>query len=297
MPSGFGTATQGAELTRPQVAELLVEPLLAAAVVLQAGPRIFDSAGGVPLRIPKIATWTLADPWRAENTAIAESDPAYGELVLLPSSLKSLKVIHRFSNELARHSVLGIANALQDALVRRIALALDGAFLVGAGTANTVLGLANQTGVQAMAAVGTPTVDDLYDAENLLMAANGDPATAVWFMAPRDLTSLRKQREGAGTGAYLLQPSPTEAGRTTLLGHPVYVTTQIPTNGGAGTNESRIILADMQQVAVGRDMDPTVKLLEERYGDFDQLALRVTARWDIGLLNAAGVVVLTGVTP
>ena len=129
------------------------------------------------------------------------------------------------------------------------------------------------------------------------MAANGDPATGVWFMAPRDLTKLRKQKDGGATGAYLLQPSPTEAGRLTLLGHPVYVTSQSPTNGGAGTNESRIILADMAQVAVGRDLDPTVKLLEERYGDFDQLALRVTARFDIGLLNAAGVVVLAGVTP
>ena len=297
MPSGYGTATQGAELTRPAVAALLVEPLLAAAVVLQAGPRMFDAQGGVPLRIPKIATWTLADPWRAENTAIAESDPTYGELVLLPSSLKSLKVIHRFSNELARNSVADIATALQAALVTRIALALDAAFLNGDGAGGTVLGIANATGVQISAATGTPTVDKLYDAEQRLMAANANPATAAWFMAPRDLTALRKQREGAGTGQYLLQPSPTEAGRMTLLGHPVFVTTQLPTNLGAGTNESKIILVDMAQVAVGRDLDANVRLLEERYGDFDQLALRVTARWDIGLLNAAGAVVLTGVTP
>jgi len=93
--------------------------------------------------------------------------------------------------------------------VRRIANALDAAFLFGAGTANTILGIANATGVQTIAAVGTPQVDDLYDAENLLMVANGNPATAVWFMAPRDLTALRKQREGAGSGQYLLQPSPT----------------------------------------------------------------------------------------
>ena len=130
---------------------------MASTVFLQAGPRIFDSSGGVPLRIPKIAAWSVDDPWRAENTQIAESDPEYDEVMLLPSSLKSLKVLHRFSNELARHSVVNVANVLRDALVRRIALALDRAFLVGDGADDTVLGIANATGVQIMDTVGTPT--------------------------------------------------------------------------------------------------------------------------------------------
>jgi HK97 family phage major capsid protein len=41
----------------------------------------------------------------------------------------------------------------------------------------------------------------------------------------------------------------------------------------------------------------TVTLLAERYGEFDQVGIRVTARFDIGLLNPEGVVVLDGVTP
>ncbi|MDQ3575476.1 MAG: phage major capsid protein, partial [Actinomycetota bacterium] len=151
--------------------------------------------------------------------------------------------------------------------------------------------------VQTTAAVGSPTVDKLYDAELKLLAANANPATAAWFMAPRDLITLRKQREGAGTGAYLLQPSPTEAGRLTLLGHPVYPSTAIVTTGGAGTNESKIILADMAQVAVGIDAEPSFTILDQTYGDWDQVALRVVARLDIAPLNAAGVVVLNGVTP
>ena len=97
-------------------------------------------------------------------------------------------------------------------------------------------------------------------------------------------------------GSYLMQPDPTEANRFVLVGIPVYVTTQIPKNGGAGTNESRIVLADMSQVAVGRDQDVNVTLLLERYRDYDQIGIRVTARFDIGLLNAEGVVVLNGVT-
>jgi HK97 family phage major capsid protein len=296
-PSGYGTPSGGAVLTQEQVEATLIQPLSAASVVLDSDPRIFDSRGGVPLRIPKITAIPLADPWRSENVQIAEVDPTYGELTLLPSSLKSLKVLHRFSNELARHSVVSIATALRDAFVAQVAGALDKAFLIGDGSSNTILGIANQSGVQVTATTGTPTVDMLHDAEGKLLNANANPATSVWYMHPRDLISLRKQREGAGSGQYLIQPDPTEAGKYTLLGHQVAVTTAIPANGGAGTNESTIIFADMQQVAVGRDLDMEVTLLDQTYGEYDQLALRIVTRWDIGLLNAPAVVVLRGVTP
>ncbi|MGI9079743.1 MAG: phage major capsid protein [Acidimicrobiales bacterium] len=297
MPSGFSSATGGATLTAPQVEQLLIAPLKAKAVVLAAGPQVFTSNGGVPLRIPRLDAVTLNDPWRSENTLLAETDPTLGEVVLLPSTLKSLKVLHRISNELARHAVADIGATLGGALVAEVARAVDAAFLVGDGAANTIQGLAAATGVQVTAAVGTPTVDALHDAEGKLLAANGDPATSAWFMAPRSLTSLRKQREGAGTGAYLLQPSPTEAGRMTLLGHPIFVSTAIATNGGAGTNESKIILADLAQVAVGIDAEPTFTILDQTFGDWDQVALRIVARMDIAPLNPAAVVVLTGVTP
>ena len=296
MASGYSSPTDGRELTREEVAAILVEPLTAASVVLAAGPNIFDSQGGTPLRIPKIDQLELSDPWRAENSAIAEEDPTFGEVELLPSSLKSVKVIHRVSRELIRHGVVGVPTALSEALVERVALVLDRAFLVGDGAADTVTGLAETTGVQTIPAVGSPDVDVLHDAELALLAANANTETAGWFMHPRDLVALRKQREGAGDGQYLVHPDPTEAGRYRLLGHPVHVTTQLPTDGGADNDESRIILADLSNVAVGRDIDPEVTFLTERYAEFDQIGIRVTGRWDIAPLNPEAVVVLEGVT-
>jgi HK97 family phage major capsid protein len=291
MASGYSTTASGGALVPEHVAALLVEPLLAEAVVLQAGPRIFD-AQGAPVRVPKITALELADPWRSENKLIDEEDPVYGEVELLPTSLKSLKVLHRVSNELARNAGQNVALALSAALVARVANALDRAFLIGDGAANTIRGIANATGVQVATAVGTPNVDDLHDALGLAMGANAKPS--AWFMNPRDLVSLRKAKDSSGQ--YLVHPDPTEAGRLQLLGLPVYVTTQIPKNTGAGTNESTIILADMSQVAVGRDEEITVTLLTETYADYGQLGIRVTARFDIAPLNAEGIVVLRGVT-
>lgn len=285
MPSGFATVTNGAELTEEEVAALLVEPLLARATVLASAPTIFDSAG-VPLRIPKIAALNLTDPWRQENTLIAEADPTYSEVVLLPSTLKSLKVIHRVSNELVRHAVVAVSAVLSGALVTRVALALDAAFLTGTGTGGTITGLANCTGIQVMAAVGTPTVDALHDAEGLLLAANATPESSVWFMAPTVFTKLRKQR--TTQGAYLLMPDPTAAGGYVLLGHRVMLSTQMPS--------TYALLVDMAQVAIGRDQDVNVAILTERFADFDQVGIRVTARFDIAPLNAAAVVKMDGLT-
>ena len=167
---------------------------MARSVVLAAGPRVFE-AEGAPVRVPRIDTLPLADPWRAENTAIAETDPTLDELVLLPTNLKSLKVIHRLSNELVRNAVLNVADAIGEALVRRVAVELDRAFLVGGGASNTITGLKYETGAQVVAGVGVPTVDDLYDAEGLLMGANGDPTTAAWFLprgrSPASASSVR----------------------------------------------------------------------------------------------------------
>jgi len=139
-------------------------------------------------------------------------------------------------------------------------------------------------------------VDDLFAAEALLMAANGSPESSVWFMSPRSFSSLRMQREGAGTGQYLLSPDLSQPGRMSLLGHPVYVSTQIPNNGGVGTNESSILLVDVSRVAVGRDLEPRIDVLKETYGNWDQIAIRAVARMDIGLLSPSAVVKLAGVT-
>ena len=49
----------------------------------------------------------------------------------------------------------------------------------------------------------------------------------------------------------------------------------------------------MSTVAIARDTSPSVTVLNERYAEFDQVGLRVTTRYDLGLLHAEAVSVLT----
>lgn len=186
--------------------------------------------------------------------------------------------------------------ALRDRLVRDVAAKIDTALIASSVTNGTQpRGLINYPGVQSMPAIGAPSLDDLHDAVGLAMAANVDTSRLRWLMTSRDFVNVRKLKDGQDR--YQLQPDPTQEGAFRLLGFPVTITNRIPANGGAGTNESSIVLADFSQIAVARDLAPSVKILDQTYADFDQMAIRVVARYDAAPLNPEAVVVLRAVTP
>ena len=131
------TTAANPELLQEQVANILIQPLEAASVVLSSGVRIFDTSG--PLRIPKLTAGASVG-FVAEGGLIPEADVDFGEIALMPSTLKSLKVLIRFTNELLRQSVIGLDATLRQRLVTDVSNALDTALLTGAGTSNTITG-------------------------------------------------------------------------------------------------------------------------------------------------------------
>ena len=289
MPASTVNAPQ---LTEQQVQRILVQPLRSASVFLAAGPRIFDVTAAGTVRIPRLVSMT-APGWHGENELITEVDATFGEVLLL-DGVKSLKSITRFSTELARSSVVALDSALRDRMVLDVAAKIDEAFIAGSGATGIPRGILSYIGVQSVAAVGALTLDKLLDAVALAYSANVDTARLRWMMPSRTFIALRKIKDTAGQ--YLLQPDVTADVQFRLLGIPVVVTNRIPTNGGAGVNEASVVLADFSQIAVARDLAPSVKLLDQTYADFDQQAIRVVARYDAAPLNPAAIVVLRGVT-
>ncbi len=93
---------------------------------------------------------------------------------------------------------------------------------------------------------------------------------------------------------YLVQPDPTQDALFRLFGVPIVITNKIPEVAGTPATTS-VVLADMSKVAVARDTAPSVKILTETFGQYDQLAVRVTSRYDVKPMLPAAVVVLRGV--
>lgn len=282
------STTTAHELTAEQVATVLTQPLEQASVFMSAVPaaNIYDTPG--PLRIPSLPG-SKADAlgWTGENEQIPEQDYEFGELQLLPSTMKSVKVITRFSNELGRQAVVSLDAALQARMVADVAARLDAQFLSAQGDGvATPKGLFAQADTQKVTVSGALTVDHVLEAQGLALAANVSTDSMALFIAPADYMAIRGQKDG--DGRYLVQPDVTAGGLVSpVLGAQVLVSSRVP--------KGRAALVDMSKVVIARDVAPSVKLLTERYAEFDQLALRTVTRMDLGLTAPEAVVTFDGI--
>ncbi len=268
------------ELLQEQVANLLVQPLEAASVVLSSGVRIFDTAS--PLRIPKLVSGATVG-FVGEGELIPEADVNFDEVRLMPSDRKSIKTLIRFTNELLRQSVIGLDATLRARLVTDVANKLDTALLTGDGAEDSITGIIHQDDVQT-GELDVTDADSLLDAIALASAAEVTPNR--WFVNGQDFIALRKLKESETSAKYLLESDVTSGPTYRLFGVPVTVTNKLP--------EGTAVLADTSQIAVARDIAPSVALLSERFAEYDEQAIRVVTRYDLGLLHPEGVIVLSG---
>ena len=271
-------------LIQSQVAQLLVQPLEQVSTFLAAGPVVLDSSA--PVRVPRIVNGVTAG-FVAEGAQISDGDVAFDEVTLLPSTLKGLKVLVKLSNELIRTSVVGLEAVLRTRLVTDVANALDAALWDGAGTSNTIKGILRQTGIQT-------GVLDLTDPDSLidgLALAQGNKVSPThWVMTSASFAKVRKVKVGTGDRRYVMDPNTIQNGTAfRLLGLPVIITDNIPN----ASTKARVGLVDMSKVVVARDVNAEVKILDQTWGDYDSIGIRVVSRWDTALLQAKAVTLLT----
>jgi len=279
------TTISNATLTKDQVESLLIMPLQQASTYMNQGFPMFVS-NGEPIKVPSLSS--MGTPtYVAEGTAIPEVSASTSEISLLPSTVHSVKIISRVSRELMRQSVVNVDNAFSMKMVSDVARVLDSAMWNGAGTAGAPLGIANFTGVtSAGTAAGTVTADTFYDIQELAFDEHVDFGRARWAMSPKNLTRVRKLEDS--TGQKFLTPSLASGAPATLLGCGYTVTTHLP--------DDVILFFDPAQVAIGMDDRASVTVLDQTYADYDEIGLRVTARYDTAPLNASAVVKLSGIT-
>lgn len=272
------TTATNPELLAEQVSSLLVQPLEAASVVLSSGPQIFDTSG--VLRIPRLVSGSTPT-FVGEGGLIPDTaEVDFDEIRLMPTARKSIKLILKYTNELVRQSVIGIDSVLKTRLTTDVSNALDDALLAGTGASDSITGIINQAGVQT-GELDVTDPDSLLDAIALCHAEEVTPNR--WFLSSADFIALRKIKDT--TGKYVLEADLTADTTYRLFGIPVTVTNKL----AAG----KAILVDMNQVAVARDVAPSITVLTERYAEFDMVGLRIVTRYDLGLLHPEGVVVLS----
>ena len=105
-------------------------------------------------------------------------------------------------------------------------------------------------------------------------------------MSATTFNAFRKIKVGTSDARYVFDPSTVQNGTAfQLLGLPVIITDNV--------GEDAAALVDFSKVVVARDVDAQVKILDQTWGDYDSVGIRVVSRYDVALLQPEAVTLLT----
>lgn len=263
--------------------------------VLAAGPVLLPVQGAGSVKVPKV-TSSVTIAGTAEAAALTAGDPGLDVITLDPKKFGAYTLINR---EALEDSAPQLREVVANSLIRDTAVELDKQLVTGSGSGQNLTGLRNTSGVTPGASTGTNggslTFGFLADTLGAAEAANVDRDRLAWIMHSRTWSSVRKLADSSARP--IVSIDPTQGVRPTLWGRPVFISNSLSLTETKGTSTdcSSIILADMSQVVVAVARDVELMVSEDFKFDTDQIAVRVTARYDIGVPQPTAITITDGI--
>jgi len=267
-------ATAGGYLAPESFVAELIRKLNEASVMR----RIADVRGPIEaasVRFP-VLTKSVEAKWTPEATAITPSDPTFAQVEFTPHKLAAMTLV---SNELLADAAVNVEALLAELFGEEFAAVEDAAFFTGDGDGKPLGILADtEDGVSII-----PTVDakgSTIGADDVINTYTALPpqyrANAVWVMHPKTEAILRTLKDEQGQ--YLLIAGLAGPTPTTLLGRPVYITSNMP-EPAAGAKV--LLFGDIRRayrIVDRRGVD--VQRSTDRYFEQDLTAFRAIKRVD-----------------
>ena len=220
---------------------------------------------GMTVNLSRITTGTSAAVQATENTAVSETN---ADDTLLTVPVNTIAGQQTISRQALERGAL-VEGVLMSDLLNAHDAALDVQVINGSGAAGQHLGILNTSGITAVTYTdATPTVPELWpklvDAARQVAATRFTGATATimnpllwgWMLAALDSTGRPLFNVG---GAASVQNALGAVGGNdyadfgSLFLTSVRQSGGVPSNLGAGTNETRVITADMRDVFLWED--------------------------------------------
>lgn len=296
------SAGSGGALVPQNIRDEVIELLRARTVVRRLGAQTVPLPNG-NLSLPRLSSGSTSG-YIGEGTDVNATESAFDDVKL---NAKTMITLVPISNQLIGRAGFQVENLVLNDILGAMATREDKAFLRDDGTSSTPKGF-KKTAVDAsrtLAWTGSAslaTVDAFLD-KLILMLIQSDSLLIRpgWTLSPRSFIYLQGLRDGNGNKAY------SEMAMGMLKGYPIFHTTTIPVNLGAGTNESEIYFADWNDVIIGEADSMTIDFSKEAtYKDSsgnlvssfarNQSLVRVVAEHDVGFRHVEGLALGTAVT-
>lgn len=205
------TVNAGAILTPEEVGQLIILPLGGESVAARASTYVPTSQS--QYRLPVVKDDPDTD-WVAEGEEIPVSDADLDELV---TDFKKLAGLSLVTNELVSDSNPDGAEVIGDGLVRDLSVKLDVAYFGSRGAnLKRPAGLGDLVVSEVDAGAAWVNTDPFNAAA--FGAAKYGRAVTTFVANPDDALILANLKEGDATNKHLLQPDPTQSGRSMVAG-------------------------------------------------------------------------------
>ena len=251
--------SQGGSLVAPPIQGELIELLRNNEVFMAAGARTIAMPPNGRITFPRQTNAGTAY-WVGESTAIADSTPATGDVLL---QAKKLGILCKVPNELFRFSSVSVEMFLREDISRVLALRLDKSLLEATGSTNEPKGIIHYANISKHIAKTVATNGDTIQPEDVAtMIGKVEEQNAQFksfVMRPLMYAAIANRRSDAvavndGKGPFVFNMfrelnATIDFSRTVpgnLYGHPVFKSTQVSgaRSKGSASNLSYILGGD-----------------------------------------------------
>ena len=217
-------------------------------------------AGTDSINVPAITTGTSVAAQATQNTAVSETDLVTASVT---APVRTYGGISDCSVQLVEQSPVAFDQVIFQDLAGAHSQAIDSAIINGTGASGTHEGILNADTINSVTyTAATPTVAGLFpklaDAVQQVSSNVFAPANAIvmhprrWGFLVAGLDSSNRplvvpNSSGPMNAVATFGDVAAEAFAGTLLGLPVFLDANIPTNLGSGTNEDRIIVGKFDE--------------------------------------------------
>lgn len=263
------TDPSGGILMPTATSNKIIDLARAKSVVTQAG------AQSVPMETREVILPRLESDmeveWMAEMAKQEDSSNTFGSLKLKAKTVRAMALI---SNEIIE-DVDNLEGFISQAVAAAIAAEIDQVALFGSSVTNPEepTGLLNTPGIVIVPApaTGTPTWADLVRSQTIIRNQNFEPSALITNPLVDQFLSLQTDTSGQ-----FIRPPAAIDGLPRLTSSKVHVL----------TDKSHTIMGDFGRLVIGWRSQIRVKVSEDFALDRNAVALRVTARVDVGVERA-----------
>lgn len=275
---GVGTSTAGGNSVQTSFVGRLYEHMIQSSGVLRANPTMFNTSGGENLQIPKTTAHSGA-ALTAEAAAIAESDPAFGQVTL--GAYKYGNLI-KVSRELVDDSSVDLEGYLARQAGRAVGNAMGVHLVTGTGTGQpqgivtgSTVGVTGGTTV-----AGVFTADELIDLYFAVVPEYRQ--NGVWMLNDSTLAKVRKLKDADNN--YLFTAN-NAGGPDLLLGRPIVTD---PNFAAVGLGAKSVVFGDPSAYAVRLAGGIRFERSDDAYFGTDQVGFRCLVRGDGRYIDSTG---------